>query len=66
MNVFSVCASAIDWDNLFCSAEELLTAGILLACFYGHLEERIRKDFHRSSHVIRKIQQVLKTIKCTM
>lgn len=33
-----VCVSAIDWDNLFCSAEELLTVGILLVCFYGHLE----------------------------
>lgn len=51
INLFGVCASAIDWDNLFCSAEELLTVGILLVCFYGHLEERINKVFHRSSCV---------------
>lgn len=28
------------WDNLFCFAEELLTVGILLACFYDHLEKK--------------------------
>lgn len=49
VNVFEVCVRATDSFDLLCSADEVLTVGILWACFYCHLENRTGKVSHRSS-----------------